>query len=63
MLQVRQPYGDAPSPQRVGFEQPGNVYGFSKLAMDNLAREFCKQNPAMRVIGLRYFNVWSKEVF
>ena len=52
-------YGDAPSPQRVGFEQPGNVYGFSKLAMDNLAREFCKQNPMMRVIGLRYFNVYG----
>lgn len=52
-------YGDAPSPQRVGFEQPGNVYGFSKLAMDNLAREFCKQNPTMRVIGLRYFNVYG----
>ena len=52
-------YGDAPSPQCVGFEQPGNVYGFSKLAMDNLAREFCKQNPTMSVIGLRYFNVYG----
>jgi ADP-L-glycero-D-manno-heptose 6-epimerase len=52
-------YGDAPSPQRVGFEQPGNVYGFSKLAMDNLAAEFCKQNPTMSVIGLRYFNVYG----
>jgi len=52
-------YGDAPSPQRIGCEQPGNVYGFSKLAMDNLAREFCKQNPTMSVIGLRYFNVYG----
>ncbi|MDD4506001.1 MAG: ADP-glyceromanno-heptose 6-epimerase [Sulfurospirillaceae bacterium] len=52
-------YGDAPSPQRVGCEQPQNVYGFSKLAMDNLACEFCIQNPKMSVIGLRYFNVYG----
>jgi len=52
-------YGDAASPQRVGCEQPQNVYGFSKLAMDNLACEFLKQNTTMRVIGLRYFNVYG----
>ena len=52
-------YGDAPSPQRVGFEQPQNVYGFSKLAMDNLARAFLQEHPQMRVIGLRYFNVYG----
>ena len=52
-------YGDAPSPQRVGSEQPQNVYGFSKLSMDNLATEFCLQNPKMSVIGLRYFNVYG----
>lgn len=52
-------YGDAASPQRVGHEQPQNVYGFSKLSMDHLAREFCAQNPTMSVIGLRYFNVYG----
>ena len=52
-------YGDAVSPQKVGHEQPQNVYGFSKLAMDHLAREFCAQNPTMSVIGLRYFNVYG----
>lgn len=52
-------YGDAASPQRVGYEQPQNVYGFSKLSMDHLAREFCAQNPTMSVIGLRYFNVYG----
>lgn len=52
-------YGDAASPQRVGHEQPQNVYGFSKLSMDHLAREFSKQNPKMSVIGLRYFNVYG----
>ncbi len=52
-------YGDAPSPQRVGNEQPQNVYGFSKLSMDYLARSFCAQYPSMSVIGLRYFNVYG----
>lgn len=52
-------YGNASSPQRVGNEQPQNVYGFSKLAMDHLACLFCAQNPTMRVIGLRYFNVYG----
>ncbi|MBP9565980.1 MAG: ADP-glyceromanno-heptose 6-epimerase [Sulfurospirillum sp.] len=52
-------YGDAPSPQKVGHEQPQNVYGFSKLAMDHLARAFCVKNPTMSIIGLRYFNVYG----
>ncbi len=52
-------YGDAPSPQRVGCEQPQNVYGFSKLAMDHLARAFLQEHPQMRIIGLRYFNVYG----
>jgi ADP-L-glycero-D-manno-heptose 6-epimerase len=52
-------YGDAPSPQRVGYEQPQNVYGFSKLAMDHFARQFCQEHPHMSVIGLRYFNVYG----
>ena len=52
-------YGDAASPQRVGHEQPQNVYGFSKLSMDHLVREFCAQNSTMSVIGLRYFNVYG----
>lgn len=52
-------YGDAPSPQSVGREQPQNVYGFSKLMMDNVAREFSLQHPHMSIIGLRYFNVYG----
>lgn len=56
-------YGDASSPQTVGHEQPQNVYGFSKLAMDNIARIFCANNPKMSVIGLRYFNVYGKREY
>lgn len=52
-------YGDAPSPQKVGHEQPQNVYGFSKLAMDHLAQAFSVENPTMSIIGLRYFNVYG----
>ena len=37
-------YGNAESPQRVGRESPQNVYGFSKLSMDHLSREYIKKN-------------------
>ncbi|WP_286682933.1 ADP-glyceromanno-heptose 6-epimerase [Sulfurospirillum sp. MES] len=52
-------YGDAPSPQRIGYERPQNVYGFSKLAMEHTARAFCVLHPKMSVVGLWYFNVYG----
>jgi len=52
-------YGNAPSPQRVGTEAPNNVYGFSKLSMDNLSREYMKECD-ISIVGLRYFNVYGK---
>ncbi|MDR0408145.1 MAG: ADP-glyceromanno-heptose 6-epimerase [Campylobacteraceae bacterium] len=55
-------YGDVPSPQRVGVENPQNVYGFSKLMMDNIAREYTKRYD-MRIVGLRYFNVYGRREF
>lgn len=51
-------YGNAESPQRVGREAPQNVYGFSKLSMDNLSREYI-QNSDISIVGLRYFNVYG----
>lgn len=51
-------YGNAPSPQRVGREAPGNVYGFSKLCMDNLSEEYIKKSD-ISIVGLRYFNVYG----
>ncbi|MFA5461751.1 MAG: ADP-glyceromanno-heptose 6-epimerase [Sulfurimonas sp.] len=51
-------YGNAPSPQRVGREAPQNVYGFSKLCMDNLSREYMKKSN-ISIVGLRYFNVYG----
>lgn len=52
-------YGDAPAPQTVGRENPGNVYGFSKLMMDRLVAKYSVQHPELVAIGLRYFNVYG----
>jgi ADP-L-glycero-D-manno-heptose 6-epimerase len=53
-------YGNGPAPNKVGQnESPVNVYGFSKLMMDNIARSFVAANPTMHVVGLRYFNVYG----
>ncbi len=52
-------YGNAPSPQTVGREAPENVYGFSKLMMDNIAYDYMKQYPDDTIVGLRYFNVYG----
>ena len=38
---------------------PENVYGFSKVIMDNVARQFAADNRDMTIIGLRYFNVYG----
>jgi len=51
-------YGNAPSPQRVGCEEPNNVYGFSKLSMDNLSRSYMV-DADISIVGLRYFNVYG----
>ena len=51
-------YGNAASPQRVGREAPQNVYGFSKLSMDHLSREYIKKSQ-ISIVGLRYFNVYG----
>jgi ADP-L-glycero-D-manno-heptose 6-epimerase len=55
-------YGNASSPQTVGNENPQNVYGFSKLSMDNLSKEYMK-NTDISIVGLRYFNVYGAKEF
>ncbi|ADN09616.1 ADP-glyceromanno-heptose 6-epimerase [Sulfurimonas autotrophica] len=56
-------YGNAESPQRVGREAPNNVYGFSKLSMDYLSRDYMKDCD-INIVGLRYFNVYgAREYF
>lgn len=56
-------YGNAPSPQRVGCEAPQNVYGFSKLMMDHLARQYSQKFENLSIVGLRYFNVYGPREF
>ncbi|WP_104747964.1 ADP-glyceromanno-heptose 6-epimerase [Helicobacter cetorum] len=54
-------YGNTKAPNRVGFgENPKNVYGFSKLCMDEYIRS--NQNDSIQV-GLRYFNVYGPREF
>ena len=55
-------YGNAPAPQTVGCEDPANIYGFSKLAMDHLAYDWMKTTD-LPVVGLRYFNVYGPREF
>lgn len=52
-------YGNSPAPNRIGEgELPENIYGFSKLAMDRVARRWFDRHP-QPVVGLRYFNVYG----
>ncbi len=39
--------------------KPANIYAFSKVILDNLAREYSKKNPKWRIVGVRYFNVFG----
>jgi len=56
-------YGDAPSPQKPGTEEPNNAYGFSKLMMDNIAKEYMEKQDKISIVGLRYFNVYGAREF
>jgi len=38
---------------------PANVYAFSKVIMDNIARRTAAKSPDWIIIGLRYFNVYG----
>ena len=63
-MQVLLPHMAVPSPQKIGDELPENPYGYSKYAMDNIAKEFSMLNPDIRIIGLKFFNVYGpKEYF
>ncbi len=53
-------YGNGPVPNvETQPTAPENVYGFSKVIMDNVARQFAEDNNDMKIIGLRYFNVYG----
>ena len=53
-------YGNSISPNIVGIgERPENVYGFSKLQMDQYSRNVLSKNSSANIVGLRYFNVFG----
>jgi ADP-L-glycero-D-manno-heptose 6-epimerase len=52
-------YGNEKPPQTIGHENPGNPYGFSKYMMDQIAKKYSLENPELRIIGLRFFNVYG----
>jgi len=57
-------YGNSKAPNSVGLgEIPENVYGFSKLMMDNIAYSYMLKHPNLSIVGLRYFNVYGRNEY
>ena len=53
-------YGNSPAPFVEGRgEEPLNFYGESKLELDRRAMDFARENPDVRIVGLRYCNVFG----
>ncbi len=55
-------YGDS-NRFEVGFEQPNNAYGFSKVMMDNISYKYIKKGVDISIVGLKYFNVYGPREF
>ena len=55
-------YGDSDRFE-VGYEQPNNAYGFSKVMMDNISYKYIKQGVDISIVGLKYFNVYGPREF
>ena len=47
----------------VGYEQPNNAYGFSKVMMDNITSAYLEKGLDIDIVGLKYFNVYGKREF
>jgi ADP-L-glycero-D-manno-heptose 6-epimerase len=53
-------YGNLPAPNKLSDKPaPLNVYGYSKLAMERLAKRWAAEHSDVPIIGLRYFNVYG----
>ncbi|MBD3842005.1 MAG: NAD-dependent epimerase/dehydratase family protein, partial [Campylobacterales bacterium] len=55
-------YGDS-NKFEVGYEQPNNVYGFSKVMMDNITYKYLQKDLDISIVGLKYFNVYGPREF
>jgi len=51
-------YGDSDRFE-VGYEQPNNAYGFSKVMMDNISFKYINDGAKINIVGLKYFNVYG----
>lgn len=40
-------------------QAPANVYAFTKVQLENLARRAMQNHPHWKIVGLRYFNVYG----
>lgn len=57
-------YGNSPAPNVISKgEEPQNIYGFSKLAMDKSVRKVLASATHLPIFGLRYFNVYGRGEF
>jgi len=56
-------YGNLPPPQRIGSEDPENPYGFSKYMMDQIASSYSRKYPELKIVGLKFFNVYGPKEF
>ncbi len=54
-------YGNEPAPYKEGItkQNPLNPYGESKKLLDEFAVEFAKKHPEVKIVGLRYCNVYG----
>jgi ADP-L-glycero-D-manno-heptose 6-epimerase len=55
-------YGDSDRFE-VGYEQPNNAYGFSKVMMDNITYSYLRKDLDISIVGLKYFNVYGPREF
>ena len=55
-------YGDS-NRFEIGYEQPNNAYGFSKVMMDNITYSYLKKDLDISIVGLKYFNVYGQREF
>jgi len=55
-------YGDSDRFE-VGYEQPNNAYGFSKVMMDNITAKYIQKGVDISIVGLKYFNVYGPREF
>ncbi len=57
------PYAKGPihAPVDETVERPETAYSLSKLLSEKMAEQFCRWDPALKIVGLRFSNVMAEE--